>query len=149
MFLLKTTYPAAKRRKEIRSKNMNSFSVCGFRGALVIFVAFRQKGRGFKSTHGCSDTVQKPLFSPRLFGQWTLSIYLPFTIFSVRPLKHALDFVTNTRALDTVPKLASVRLKASLISLQSTKFQKRWLNDGLQARTIRSQQESLEDVTYT
>ena len=34
--------------------------------------AFWAKGRGFKSTHGCSHTVQKSSISPRLFGQCTL-----------------------------------------------------------------------------
>ena len=50
------------------------------RGAVVSVVAFWAKGRGFKSTHGCSHTVQKPSISPRLFGQCTLNISLSFTI---------------------------------------------------------------------
>ena len=44
-------------------------------------VAFRVKGRGFKSTHSCSHTVQKPSISPRLFCQCTLNICFPFTIY--------------------------------------------------------------------
>ena len=55
--------------------------VCGLRGAVVSVVAFWVKGRGFKSTHGCSHTVQKPLISPRLFGQCTWNISLPFTLY--------------------------------------------------------------------
>ena len=51
--------------------------VCGLRGAVVSVVAFWAKGRGFKSTHGCSHTMQKPSISPRLFGQCTLIISLP------------------------------------------------------------------------
>ena len=51
--------------------------VCGLRGAVVSVVAFKAKGRGFKSTHGCSHIVPKPSISPALFGQCTLNIYLP------------------------------------------------------------------------
>ena len=54
--------------------------VCGLRGAVVNVVAFKAKGRGFKSTHGFSHTMQKPSISPALFGQCKLNIYLPFTI---------------------------------------------------------------------
>ena len=57
-------------------------SVCGLCGAMVGYVAFRVQGRGFKSTHGCSHTVQKSLICPRIFGQCTLNISLPFTITS-------------------------------------------------------------------
>ena len=57
--------------------------VCGLRGAVVSVVAFWAKGRGFKSTHGCSHTVQKLSISPRLFGQCTLNISLPFTIYHI------------------------------------------------------------------
>ena len=38
--------------------------MCGLRGAVVSVVAFKAKGRGFKSTHGCSHTVPKPSFNP-------------------------------------------------------------------------------------
>ena len=56
--------------------------VCGLHGAVVSVVAFKAKGRGFKSTHGCSHTVQKPSISPRLFSQCTYiyTYHLPFTI---------------------------------------------------------------------
>ena len=56
-------------------------AVCGLRGAVVSVVAFKTKGRGFKSTHGCSHTVKKPSISHRLFGQCTLNISLLFTIY--------------------------------------------------------------------
>ena len=56
------------------------FNVCGPRGAVVSVIAFNAEGREFKSTHGCSHTMQKPSISPRLFGQCMLNIYLPFTI---------------------------------------------------------------------
>ena len=57
-----------------------STPLCGLHGAVVSVVAFWAKSRGFKSTHGCSHTVQKPSISPRLFGQCTLNISLPFEI---------------------------------------------------------------------
>ena len=54
-------------------------NVCiGLRDA-VVAVAFRAKDCGFKSTHGCSHTMKKPSINPRLFGQWTLNIYLPYS----------------------------------------------------------------------
>ena len=55
--------------------------MCGLRGALVSVVAFRAWGHGFKSTYGCPHILQKPSISPRLFGQCTLNIYVPFTIY--------------------------------------------------------------------
>ena len=48
-------------------------------GTVVSVVTF--SFRWFRSTHGCSHTVQRPLISPRLFGQCTLNIYLPFTFY--------------------------------------------------------------------
>ena len=55
--------------------------VCGLRGAMVSVVVFWAKGRGFKSAHCCSHTVQKPSISPKLFGQCTLNSSLLFTIY--------------------------------------------------------------------
>ena len=52
----------------------------GLRGAVISVVAFRGNGFGFRSIHGCSHTVKKPWISPKIFGQCTLNIYLPFTI---------------------------------------------------------------------
>ena len=54
----------------IFTKQATSFSVL----TVVSFSVLhnRVKGRGFKSNHGCSHTVQKPSISPRLFGQCTL-----------------------------------------------------------------------------
>ena len=69
-------------------------NVCiGLCDAVVSAVAFRAKGRGFKSTHGCSHTMKKPSISPRLFGQCTLNIYLHFTINPIlRPSQDVLAF---------------------------------------------------------
>ena len=71
----------------IMKKSEYSFFVYGPRGTVVSVVAFKANGRGFKSTHGCSHTVQKPSISPRLFGQCTLNICLPFTICALRNVR--------------------------------------------------------------
>ena len=60
---------------------------------LVMSVS-KGKCRGFKSTHGCSHTVQKPSISPALYGQCTLNIYLPFTIFTITI---EIEFASNLR----------------------------------------------------
>ena len=39
-------------------------TMCSLCGTVVSVVAFKVKGRGFKSTHGCSHTVQKPSINP-------------------------------------------------------------------------------------
>ena len=69
-------------------------NVCiGLRDVVVSAVAFRAKGRGFKSTHGCSHTMKKHSISPRLFGKCTLNIYSPFTINpKLRPSQDILAF---------------------------------------------------------
>ena len=78
------------------SRQSQRVTVCGLRGAVVRDVGFKAKGRGFKSTHGCSHTVQKPSISPALFGQCTLNICLPFTIFTIT-IK--IEFASNQRRL--------------------------------------------------
>ena len=40
--------------------------ICGLCGAVVSVDSFKAKDHGFKSTHGCSHTVQKPSINPRL-----------------------------------------------------------------------------------
>ena len=55
---------------------------CGLRGAMVSVVAFRADGRGIKSTHSCSHTVQKPSINLRPVSQWTLkyTYHLPYSL---------------------------------------------------------------------
>ena len=62
---------------ELVSNKFAQFFPVSF-ASVVSVVAFRPKGRLFKSTRGCSHIVQKPWISPRLFCQCTLNIYLPF-----------------------------------------------------------------------
>ena len=52
--------------------------VCGLRGAVVGIVAFRAKGRGFKSTRGC---FAHPAEAPDLAPGWPMHLdtyYSPY-----------------------------------------------------------------------
>ena len=67
--------------KEITTNEQTEREAAGsLRSAVVSLVAFRAKGRGFKSANGCRYVVQKPSTCFSLFGQCLLNIYLPFTI---------------------------------------------------------------------
>ena len=89
------------------SRQSQRVTVCGLRGAVVRDVGFKAKGRGFKSTHGCSHTVQKPSISPALFGQCTLNICLPFTIFTIT-IK--IEFASNLRRVYFFPRVDNQKL---------------------------------------
>ena len=69
--------------KEITTNEQTEREAAGsLRSAVVSLVAFRAKGRGFKSANVGSHNAQKPSISQRLFGQCTLklNVHLPFTI---------------------------------------------------------------------
>ena len=84
-------------------------SVCGLRNAVVCVVGSKAKGRGFKSTHDCSHTVQKPTISPWLFGQCAFNIYLPFIIYK-KKLSSGSSVISSLSLVVAAPEVSALIL---------------------------------------